>query len=138
MRIAPCRSRRAIGPLRQAVAGGHALYYVVTGTWPLLHMPSFLRVTGPKTDLWLVRTVGALITVVGLTLGRAAIRRRITSDIALLAIGSAAALTAIDIIYVARGRIAPIYLLDAAGEIALIGAWAISGGTGVADDSSPC
>ncbi len=135
MRV-PRRSRRVVSPLRQVVAGGHALYYLVTGIWPLLHMPSFLRVTGPKTDLWLVRTVGALIAVVGLALGRAALRRRVTPDIALLATGSAAALTAIDVIYVASGRIAPIYLLDAAGEVALIGAWAISGGTGVVDKAA--
>jgi hypothetical protein len=121
--------------LRQTVAGGQALYFLVTGIWPLVHMPSFLRVTGPKTDLWLVRTVGALIAVVGAVIGRAALRRRITPDIALLATGSSAALTAIDVIYVAKGRIAPIYLLDAAGEVVLIAGWVISGGTGVADDS---
>jgi hypothetical protein len=32
-------------------------------------------------------------------------------------------LTAIDIFYVARRRIAPVYLLDAVAELAIIGGW---------------
>lgn len=129
------RQAVAFTPLRRAVAGGHALFYLITGIWPLVHMPSFVRVTGPKTDLWLVRTVGALIAVVGVIIGRATLRQRIDADVALLATGSAATLAAIDVIYVTNGRIAPIYLLDAAAEIGLIGAWAISGGVGL-DDSA--
>ena len=42
----------------------------------------------------------------------------------MLAIGSAAALAGIDLVYVSRRRIAPIYLLDALGEFALIAGWA--------------
>ena len=38
-------------------------YFVVTGVWPIVHMRSFLAVTGPKTDLWLVKTIGVLVTV---------------------------------------------------------------------------
>jgi hypothetical protein len=29
----------------------HGGFYLLTGVWPLVHMPSFLAVTGPKTDL---------------------------------------------------------------------------------------
>jgi hypothetical protein len=39
--------------------------------------------------------------------------------------GVAIALTAIDVIYVARGVIWPIYLLDAAIEVALIVGWIV-------------
>ena len=38
-------------------------YFLATGIWPLLHLASFMRVTGPKTDRWLVKTVGALVAV---------------------------------------------------------------------------
>lgn len=31
-------------------------YYFITAVWPLAHMRSFLAVTGPKTDLWLMGT----------------------------------------------------------------------------------
>lgn len=59
------------------VQGG---FYVVTGVWPLLHLPSFLAVTGPKTDLWLVQTVGGLVAVFGLMLVVAGGRRRLTPE----------------------------------------------------------
>jgi hypothetical protein len=42
----------------------------------------------------------------------------------MLAIGSAAALTAVDVVYVAKRRIAPIYLADAVLELGLMTGWA--------------
>jgi hypothetical protein len=100
-----------------------AAYYVVTGIWPIVHMPSFLAVTGPKVDLWLVRTIGALVTVIGATIGLAAWNGRITGEIAFLAVGSAAALGAVDVIYVAKRVIPRIYLADALAEVILIAGW---------------
>ena len=44
------------------VAGAQAVYYILTGVWPLVHIRSFMAVTGPKTDLWLARTTGAAIS----------------------------------------------------------------------------
>jgi hypothetical protein len=108
------------------VAAVQGLYYLVTGVWPLVHIDSFQAVTGPKTDLWLVYTVGALIGVIGLVLLNAARAGRVTADIILLAVGSAVALTAIDVIFVARQVIAPIYLADAAAEVVLIAWWAVA------------
>ncbi|HEX2099622.1 MAG TPA: hypothetical protein VHF69_03105 [Candidatus Synoicihabitans sp.] len=105
------------------LAGGQGWFYLVTGLWPVLHLPSFYAVTGPKVDGWLVQTVGALIAVTGFVLIRAARRHRVTSDLALLAAGQAAALAAIDVIFVARGRISAIYLGDAVVEGGLILAW---------------
>lgn len=99
-------------------------YYLVTGIWPLVHMPSFLAVTGPKTDLWLVRTAGVLITAIALPLLLAGLRESVTHEIALLAVGAAAGLTAIDVYYVLKGVIPKVYLVDAAPEIALIALWA--------------
>src|SRR5690606_20176976 len=45
-------------------------YYLASGVWPLVHYRSFIAVTGPKADDWLVRTFGALIAVVGVELVR--------------------------------------------------------------------
>jgi hypothetical protein len=112
------------------VAAVQGLYYLVTGAWPLVHIDSFQAVTGPKADLWLVYTVGALIGVVGLALLNAARAGRVTADIILLAAGAAVALTAIDVIFVARQVIAPIYLADAAAEVVLIAWWAVAAGRG--------
>ena len=105
------------------VAFAQGMYYAVTALWPFVNMRSFLRLTGPKTDLWLVRTVGALILVISLPLLLRAFRAKPTNEIVLLGTAAAAALTAVDIYYVARRVVSPIYLLDAAVEIGLLLAW---------------
>src|SRR5439155_1261135 len=96
------------------VCAVQGVFYLATGVWPLVHIESFVAVTGPKTDLWLVYTVGALIAVVGLVFLTAARAGRVTRDIALLGVGCAAALTAIDVIFVTRQVIDQIYFADAA------------------------
>lgn len=101
-------------------------YYAVTGIWPLVSIGTFQMVTGPKKDLWLVKTVGVLIGVIGGVLAMAGYRRRIGPETATLAVGSALGLTAIDVVYVLKRRIAPIYLLDALGELVLVAAWAFA------------
>jgi hypothetical protein len=111
------------GGLLPLVALGQGVYYLITGIWPLLHMRTFTAVTGPKTDLWLVRTAGVLISAIGAALSLAGARRRVTPEMALLANGSALGLTAIDVVYVRKRRIRDIYLLDAAGELALVAGW---------------
>lgn len=100
-----------------------ALYYASTGLWPLFEIDSFMAVTGPKTDLWLVRTVGVLLAVTGLVLGWAAKRKHVPVELVAIAVGQAAVLAAIDVVYVSVGRISPIYLLDAVAEAALILGW---------------
>ncbi len=105
------------------VALMQGVYFVATGVWPIIHIQSFQWVTGPKIDLWLVKTVGVLVTVVGAVLISAARRRRITDEIVLLAVGSALGLAAIDLVYALSGRISAIYLADAAVEIGLAMLW---------------
>ena len=80
--------------------------------------------TGPKTDVWLVKTVGALVVGIGAALGLAGYRRRITPEIVLLGVSSAAGLAGIDLVYVAKKRISSVYLLDALAEMGLIALWA--------------
>jgi hypothetical protein len=106
-----------------ALARVQSAYFVTTGVWPLVSPRTFQLITGPKKDFWLVNTAGVLITVIGVTIGLAARRQRVTPEIRLLAIGSALGLTAIDVIYVARRRIAPVYLLDAIVELLMVARW---------------
>src|SRR5436305_10564706 len=101
------------------------VYYVVTGLWPLVHTNSFQAVTGPKTDLWLVQTVGVLIAVIGCVLLSAAHSGRVTAEVALLAVGCALALTGIDVVFVTRNVISQVYLLDAAAALVLVAAWGL-------------
>jgi hypothetical protein len=107
----------------QAISLAQGAYYLTTGVWPLISMRSFESVTGPKADKWLVKTVGVLVGVIGASLMLAARRKAVSSEARLLATGSAAGLAFIDVIYVANARISPVYLLDAAGEIALLKMW---------------
>lgn len=102
------------------------LYYGLTGLWPIVHIDSFLKVTGPKTDLWLVKTVGLLIVVIGATLGLSAYRRQWSAEIAVLAIGSAVVLAVVDGVYALKRRIMKVYLLDAAGEVGLLALWGVA------------
>ncbi len=116
----PVTSRGAALP-NLALAQG--VYYAAAGMWPLVDDHSFQLITGPKRDLWLVKTVAVLVGVIGGVLVLAGARRSVSPEIAALGAGSAAALTAIDAVYVARGRISRVYLLDSAAEAALALCW---------------
>ena len=102
------------------------IFYLLTGIWPLIDIASFQEITGPKTDLWLVRTVGVLVIVIGAVLVSAARARRITPEIQMLAVGSALGLATIDLVYALSGRISAVYLADAVAEVGLVVLW-ISG-----------
>lgn len=102
------------------------MFYLVTGAWPLLHMRSFLAVTGPKRELWLVRSVGASLAAVGAGLldagtgGGGGVRR----SHALTGAAVAAGLAAVDLSPDGPRRISRVYLADAVLQIALVAAWA--------------
>jgi hypothetical protein len=104
------------------LAIGQGLYYLVTGVWPLVSMPTFQRVTGPKTDDWLVRTVGLLAAAIGAVLLVRGARGERSPD-PLLGVATAAAFGATDTVHVLRGEISPIYLGDAVVEAGIIAAW---------------
>jgi hypothetical protein len=100
-----------------------AIYFLVAGIWPIADIQSFIAVTGLKTDIWLVKTVGLLISISGLAILSATIRNRLTMEIILIAILTGGALSFVDIYYAWTDVISEIYLLDAAAEIFLILCW---------------
>lgn len=101
------------------------IYYIITGIWPLMHIPSFILITGPKYDIWLVKTVGVLILVQGIVIISAALSKRISKEIFMLSVGAAAGLTIIDVYYASIDRIWDVYLLDALAEVLLIILWLV-------------
>ncbi|UPU36439.1 hypothetical protein M1B72_01675 [Geomonas paludis] len=109
--------------MERTVASVQGAYFLTTGLWPIFSIRTFMMITGPKTDLWLVKTVGAVLAVIGAALLVAGIADQVTQALVLLAVGSAAALAAVDVIYASRKVIAPVYLLDAVLEAALILWW---------------
>jgi energy-converting hydrogenase Eha subunit E len=108
------------------VALVQGLYFLISGIWPVLSIKTFQIVTGPKTDLWLVKTVGLILAVIGAVLIFAQVNGEINTSIIFLAIGSALSLVIVELIYVAKRVISPIYLLDAFVEVLLIAWWSIS------------
>jgi hypothetical protein len=107
----------------RALASVHALYFLIGGAWAVLGKRTFEAVTGPKVDYWLVRTVGGLLSVAGIIIASAALRNRVIPEIRWLAMGTSGVLASVSLIYSAKGRIRPIYLLDTIANILLIMAW---------------
>jgi hypothetical protein len=100
------------------------IYYAVTGLWPLLHISSFMAVSGWKTDVWLVKTLSALIFCIALAFGTDLYYQRKNSlSIVVLAISCAIAFSVVDIYYVSAGVISQVYLIDAGLQLLFSGCW---------------
>lgn len=125
---------RAAHPNRgwRAILLGQGAYFLVTGLWPLVWMDGFLAVTGPKEELWLVRTVGLLAAVVGLVLVMAGWRRTYVPEVAVLGAGGALAFLLVDLVGWVAGVLRWTYLLDAAVEGLILLAWALLAARGLA------
>jgi hypothetical protein len=105
------------------IAKIQAVYFIITGIWPIINIKSFEAVTGPKVDKWLVKTISWLILVVGLQL----LFADEPKDVVVLGVGSALALGAADAYYsVIRRRISYVYLADSLAELLIIVGWLIS------------
>ena len=112
--------------MASTVALVQGIYFFVTGIWPIISMTTFLKITGPKTDLWLVKTVGLILATIGVVLIYAQLTDSINPPVILLAMGSALSLTLVEFMYVIKRVISPIYLADAFAEILLMVWWALA------------
>lgn len=90
-------------------------------------MQSFIAVTGPKEDLWLVRVVGVLVLVLGAVLWHQLMRLRSFQGARFAGALSAAALGIADVVAWATGAVGPIYLADAALQALLLAGWLLAG-----------
>src|SRR5688572_30025077 len=109
--------------LFNTVVVAQAAYIFITGIWPLIDINSFMAVTGKKTDIWLVKTVGALLLPVAGCLG---MYRYLNSDkrpAILLGGATAVAFIGIDLYYALTDVISDIYLVDGAVEAGFLLAW---------------
>lgn len=99
-------------------------YYLVTGAWPLVHMRSFVALTGPKRDLWLVRSTGSMIAALGAGLLAESRGGRVAPSWALAGAIGCAGLAAVDLSPGPPRRISRMYLADAVIETGLLALWA--------------
>jgi hypothetical protein len=124
------------GMKAKALAVGQGIFYLFSGLWPVVHYRSFEKVTGPKTDDWLVKTTGGLIAMAGLSILRAGLRADLNQDLnessnapheaAIVGAGHALVLGTSAGYYSLIGRISKVYLCDAVTEYALVGAWLLT------------
>lgn len=103
---------------RSHVFLSQAVYYFVTGLWPIVDIVSFMKVTGPKTDIWLVKMVGLLTVAISVTLFTSYKKNHDTLTV--LSVSAALAYLAIDVYYYVDGTISAVYLGDAVLELAII------------------
>jgi hypothetical protein len=98
-------------------------YYLVTAIWPLVDINSFMLVTGYKTDIWLVKTVGVLFIPIALTL--ATYLPNAAPDKRVIILGGFTALVVciIDFYYSGAGVISRIYRVDGCIQLAFISGW---------------
>jgi hypothetical protein len=101
----------------------HGAYLFVTGLWPLVHIQSFMAVTGYKTDQWLVKTVGALLLpmVIGVVVTYVyGVDKR---PIVFTLISSTVVFISIDFYYALQDVIANVYMIDGVIQILLLVSW---------------
>lgn len=97
-------------------------YYLLTAVWPFVHLESFFTVTGPKTDIWLVKTVSLLLfpyTLLILYIMHVRYSPLITVTIILGCLG----LAGIDLYYYLKGVIRWVYLIDFILELIFVMYW---------------
>lgn len=93
------------------------VYTLLTAIWPLVDIQSFMWVTGPKTDIWLVKTVGACLTAIALALLTFLFVRSYPLPAIVLGVSTAIGMAAIDFHYTSTDTIATIYLFDGLLEV---------------------
>jgi hypothetical protein len=103
----------------------HAIYIFITAVWPIIDIESFMMVTGPKTDIWLVKTVGALLIPVSITMMVNLVAVNNKWPLITLAAGTAIAFICVDCYYALNDVISDIYLADAAVEFIFLIGWMI-------------
>jgi hypothetical protein len=107
----------------RVLIGVQATYIFLTALWPLIDIHSFMLVTGYKTDVWLVKTVGALLIPISLTMGSYLIIRADERPLIILGGGTAVSFICVDFYYALGDVISDIYLLDGVLQIGFVAAW---------------
>ena len=112
------------------------IYTLLTALWGIFDINSFMAVTGPKADIWLVKTVSVLLVAISITLLSFLWLRSNPLQAMLLGSFTAIGLAIIDIWYAGHGRISLVYLLDAMAELVFLALWLAYGlKTGLKDQS---
>lgn len=100
-------------------------YYFLTALWGIIDINSFMAVTGPKTDVWLVKTVSVLLLAISFSFLSALFSKTNEWPTIFLAAGCCISFAFIDFYYSAKGTISAIYSLDGIVQLILLAGWLI-------------
>jgi hypothetical protein len=98
-------------------------YTLFTAIWPIVHIESFMEVTGYKTDIWLVKTVGALLIPVAACLLSYIVIKSDRRPGAILGTLTCIAFISVDFFYATADVISDVYLLDGAVHVIFLSLW---------------
>jgi hypothetical protein len=100
-----------------------SVYTFITGVWPIIHIRSFMAVTGYKTDVWLVKTVGALLIPLSVCLFMHLFVKTDKRPVFVLGTLTSVAFICIDFYYAVNDVISDIYQLDGLIQVLFLSAW---------------
>lgn len=109
--------------LYKALLWIQGLYTLLTALWGLLDIDSFMAVTGPKNDIWLVKTVSVVLLAIAATLITYLFIQGDPLPAMVLGLLTSAGLAAIDFYYSSRKVISPVYALDGIVEVVFALVW---------------
>ena len=99
------------------------LYYFITAAWALVDIKSFMEITGPKTDIWLVKTVSVLLLAISFCFLAHLFIKANPWPAIILAACCCIFLAFIDFYYAGKQTISAVYFLDGIAQILLLLAW---------------
>jgi hypothetical protein len=99
------------------------IYTTITALLAIVDIDSFMKVTGPKNDIWLVKTVSVILLAVGLTFLVHAFQQKISLAAITLALSTSLGLAIIDFHYVSEGVISRVYAADGIIQIIFFIIW---------------
>ncbi len=103
--------------------GVQSIYTFITAVWSLVDIESFMLVTGYKTDIWLVKTVGAILVSISLCMATHLFIRTDHLPVVILAIFSSIGFICIDFYYALNDIISNVYLADGFAQILFLLGW---------------
>src|SRR5215211_5814540 len=109
--------------LYRALLWVQGTYILLTALWGLIDIESFMQVTGPKTDIWLVKTVSLLLLPVCVCFACALFHQMHPLPVILTGLTAAAGLAFVDFYYTAHRVIKWVYALDGAAQVLFIFVW---------------
>lgn len=100
-------------------------YTLLTALWALIDIKSFMEVTGPKTDVWLVKTVAVLLLPIGVCFLWGFFFNTDRLLIIVVGIMTSTGLAFIDFYYTINGTIKWVYQADGYLELLFLLVWTI-------------